>query len=390
MKSLKQTFFHKGQIFLTIALGTIPLPLALLAYLEERLLPYAWVYPALYLIFCMISLLVPGKLRLFYGGVVTALFLVPGFFMPSAGTRDIVLANGLIYGILIFLSLQVAGWERDRELPINVCGYCLIPHGLGQFLAMLDQSKAELMAKITPWMSAALIVFAGLVMLAMNRNSVAQVTGKRKSIVTGIRRKNTMLTVVLYLVAVVVALLPSVFGNILRSIIVFGEWMSKLGELLDPAPDIQITKPTGETIVTEPPFYGNEEYDPEVGSRVFVGVGIIAVLILIPLVIYAIIRIMKAIRKAYGSFWKWLQLTAYNAQEDSYEDEITDTRADPGWEKMKRDRKERRKSGLVIEQRLTPTERIRYRYRRMAAKHKEWGVGKTARENLPQEAAALY
>ena len=392
MKSLGQTILHKGQIYLTIILGTLPLPLAMLAYLNNQLLPYFWFFPALYLVFCMISLMVPGKVRLFYGAVAVLLLLLPGALLPEEviGTRETVLMIGLIYGILLLLSLQVAGWNREQELPINVCGYCLIPHCVGQFLAMMDQRSGEIMATITPWMSGALIVFAGLVMLAMNRNSMAQVTGKRKSIAVAIRQKNTMLTMALFFVAVVTALVPSIFGSILNSFIVVGEWIAKLQEMLDFAPDIPITVPTEGTVVTEPPFYGNEEYDPVVGQRVFVVVGIIATAILLPLVILAVIRVLKALRKAYGSFWKWLQLTAYNAQEDSYEDEVTDIRSDPEWEKMKRERKQRRKALFVFEQRLTPTERIRYQYRRLSEKHKDWIAASTARENLPADAAAVY
>ena len=57
---------------------------------------------------------------------------------------------------------------------------------------------------------------------------------------------------------------------------------------------------------------------------------------------------------------------------------------------MKRERKQRRKALFVFEQRLTPTERIRYQYRRLSEKHKDWIAASTARENLPADAAAVY
>ena len=42
------------------------------------------------------------------------------------------------------------------------------------------------------------------------------------------------------------------------------------------------------------------------------------------------------------------------------------------------------------ERSLDPGKRIRYRYMRLLMKHKDWHAGKTARENLPDNAASLY
>ena len=82
------------------------------------------------------------------------------------------------------------------------------------------------------------------------------------------------------------------------------------------------------------------------------------------------------------------RLRAYAAVvSDDYSDEITDTRSEDG----RRDEYLRRRRGRRTSSPApsAPGARIRWRYARLLARGK-WASSSTARENLPQEAAALY
>ena len=74
---------------------------------------------------------------------------------------------------------------------------------------------------------------------------------------------------------------------------------------------------------------------------------------------------------------------------EDFQDEITDTRED-GESEHFRGKAKAAKPILPMTGKMTPTEQIRYRYRRLAEKHPEWKHSHTARENLPKAAAQLY
>ena len=79
---------------------------------------------------------------------------------------------------------------------------------------------------------------------------------------------------------------------------------------------------------------------------------------------------------------------ASNVSED-YIDEVTDTREDGTPEKLQKKPLAER-IPFFEPKNLPPSERIRFRYRRLLRSHPEWAPGSTARENLPREMAALY
>ena len=72
----------------------------------------------------------------------------------------------------------------------------------------------------------------------------------------------------------------------------------------------------------------------------------------------------------------------------NHEDEITDTRE--GKEKKNLSQLLKNSLTIVNESKLTPAQRIRYRYQRLLKKHSQWPGSSTARENLPGEMAPYY
>ncbi len=389
-----RNFLQKAQIFLILTLGTAPVSMLLLAFFAEHLLVYAWVPPALYLLFALFSLKIPSKLRILYGVVGMLLLLLIGVLVPekTAGTRMVALAIGAFYGILLIISLQIAGWERARELPIQYACYCLALHLLGQFIVTVDTTYEEIWVHVTPWMTGTLFLFAGLVMLSMNRTSIQAATEKRQGSSAAIRGKNLLLTVGLFGVGLLAALIPSMIGAVIVAMWRISEWINKILSPLNP--DIEFTYPTETVIPTTEPGETDvlpyEPADPLTVDITYAIIVIVAILILTPIVILAIIRVWKALRKLARAFWIWLQLTLFSASEEGYEDEITDTREEYEVEATSKKRGERIKSAFVNEQKLSAQQRVRHYYRRLALKHGEWKQGNTARENLPTEAAEIY
>ena len=84
-----------------------------------------------------------------------------------------------------------------------------------------------------------------------------------------------------------------------------------------------------------------------------------------------------------------LSLFAQTSSED-FEDEITDTREEGEQERISVLDSLRRRLVRVDEKKLSPTQRVRYRYLRLMVKHPEWRASQTARESIPEDAAALY
>lgn len=395
MKPDYRNFLQKTQIFLILALGTVPVPMILFGMFAGQLLPYVWVLLALYVLLALLSLKVPGRLRIAYGIVGMLLMMIPGLFVPvkPLGTREVVLAISAFYGVFLMLSLQVAGWPLNQELPVQYVGYCLVPHLLGQFIVTFDSVREAVWSQIAPWMTGALFLFLGLAMLSMNRTSVKEATGKRQGISAAVRGKNILLTLALFAVALLTSLIPSVLSDVLSVVGWISDLTGKLFFLFDPELNLDATLPLESTTATtmeEMSYIPTKPGNPVAANITFIVMMAIAVIILIPLVVLALIRIWKALRRLGRGFWRWFQGILSNASEEYYEDEITDTREELEVEATKRKRSERFRAAFVNEQKLTAEQRIRHRYRRLAAKHQEWRAGNTARENLPEQAAELY
>ena len=114
-----------------------------------------------------------------------------------------------------------------------------------------------------------------------------------------------------------------------------------------------------------------------------------AILIGTVLLFFALRFLGRRLRALMKRLWALMNLYAHAASED-YVDEIADTR-DGGEDSSTGPRQIlRRLFQQVNEDKLSPTERIRYRYSRLLHRHQDWQPGSTARENLAEEAADIY
>lgn len=203
------------------------------------------------------------------------------------------------------------------------------------------------------------------------------------------RQKNVLLTLGLFLAALLVCLMPAAA----KAVKALFSWLfTVLGKLFfflmgkpggySGMPDIQ---PTQESFPTQET--GQISQVSRLASLVnliTLAIGAILTLLLALYLLRSLYRVLKNLLQqllaAMGRF-------AADTAED-YEDEITDTRTQEASAHVRRRRKNR--SVRAGPKSLAPSQRIRARYQYLSKKHLEWTSSTTARENLPAELAPLY
>lgn len=389
----RKDIFRKSQIVLSVALGTLPAPVIMLAYLTPDFWKYALLISGMYVLLSLIGILLPGKIRLIYGGaMVLAAAAITYLLTQTTMERMVLLGIVLAYGAALLFSMRIAAWSREIELPAGLIGVSVVLHFMSQFLILMDEANAQILSRVGPWLTGALIAFAGLVLLAQNRKSMMSAGGKRPVISISMRVKNLLLTVGLFAVSLLFTRMPSLISGSIKA----ADWLidvfDRLKELFPQNSDLPPI--TEETIlptetVGELLNPGPTEEDILFAKIVYISVTIISTTILVILAAWYLRKWTRALKKYLPRLWSLLLRNVANSSEDYYEDEITDTREDAILERTEREKKDFRKM-LLGEVYLEPGERIRYRYRRMAKKHPQWRRASTARENLPEEAASLY
>ena len=116
-------------------------------------------------------------------------------------------------------------------------------------------------------------------------------------------------------------------------------------------------------------------------------IGIAAAIVIVVAAVLLARLAWKKLRILLRCLWKRLNQYGMAASED-YEDEITSTRDEEGVERTNAFSRLRRMVPRD-DRNLSPAEKIRSRYRRLKQRRR-WPDAATARETLPEDAAALY
>lgn len=379
-------FFRKLQFPVMLALGTYSAGTCMAGYFAPQLLPYAWLFPAVYALFAVIGLLLPGRLRLLLSAAGAAALIVPAVLFFGGNARILGLVLAVCYSALMLWSMSMGGWEQEKELPGGWIGAGLVILLIGTFISTFDPRLQHLLVgcKIS------LFVFALLAMLSLNRRSRALASGGRQGYTATMRRKNTMLTVGMFAIALAIALIPSVF-DLLEAI---WEWIKalidKIVAMIPEETEPSTTLPTTESF-TKGDTDGLLEipYSRQNSPMLYVIMAVVALGVMVPLVFFAVRKLFRLIRdmvrKLYEKVTDGITLDA-----PDFLDEITDTRTDGESAYAYEKRKERIRQLVPDTRRMTPVQRIRYQYRQLMKKHPYWGDQSTARENLPKDAAQIY
>lgn len=383
-------FLRKSQFPVLLALGTYPLAACVAAFVAPQLLGVVWLFPLIYAALGILTLLLPAKPRLALGVSGALLLLLPCGLYLQGMVRNVALVIAAMYSALLFWSLQLPAWEPRRELGAGWIGSCFAIDLVGYFIASFEDrlAPAALGIKLT------LFAFVFLAMLSLNRGSLNLASGESRGFTASMRRKNLLLTAGMFGVALLIALIPSLFNLV----VAIFDWIARLiAWLRDMLASLMPAETTVETttevtaaatsgeawmdvVLEDKNFFRNNETTSAMMTA-------IVLVVLIPAVVFALYRIGKLLVKGVRRLVELIDRAA-NAQAEDFVDEITDTREDTA-RNVRKDEKQSHRFAPALGK-MTPAERIRYRYRRLLGKHPEWKAHNTARENLDEEAAKLY
>lgn len=384
-----QELWRKCQLLLIIAFGTYPLVMLLLDYFKADILAFGPVFSLVYVLLSLLGLQVKGKWRLSAGIGMSLCFAAAVFVVaPQHSRLGAVLAAVLCSGLLIW-SLKIAGWSHKQEIPVSWIAAGVVIHLLGQVRLHADRvAGGQGLSRYSGWFLMALFGFVLLTLLSMNRSGLTAASGKRQSVPGTMRRKNSMLILMLFVIAIFASLLPSAMSSLTDVMEQMLDWIVDF--VMDLIPDVNHmqnddiytqNEPLGPVLQDQG---GTFALNPIV-EKLMAACGAVITFVLLALLFYRMYRILAGkLRSLVASLGKF----ASNVSED-YIDEVTDTREDGTAEKTRRIQSGSRK--LLREPRnLPPDQRIRFRYQWMMHRHPEWEAGSTAREKLPGRMADLY
>lgn len=380
---------RKLQLILVMAFSIYPLILIVLKSMALGLLPFGWAFPLAYVVLAMTAINLKGSIRLGAGIAMSAGFVAAVFFLAPADCRFGGILAALIGCAALLLSLKMGGWSVKQEIPVLWIAFCIIAHLAGQMAIRMDSVSGELY--LEPYrggMMFALLTFALLTLLSMNRGGLMAASGKRQSVPGSMRRRNVMLVIAMFLLAVLASLLPSVLSSVMDVIETAIVWVVDFIARLIPDVGPEQVEDITSTVETLPEGMGGGGQELRLNpvvEKMMAACGAVISLVLVILLFYRIFRILgDKFRELIQSLGKF----AASASED-YIDEVTDTREDITAEQLEKKRRPARMP-LREPKNLEPVEKIRFRYRKLLRKHPEWDPGTTARETLPADAAKLY
>lgn len=373
---------RKLQLVLLLTVGMLPVAFCILGLLAPELVGYSWIFPTVYGVLVTVSLFLPVKLRLLPGIVGTLLLVIPSVVLPSRDSWFIAATTAVIYSALLIWSLRISGWDATEEMPMLWGLISLCAHLAAQLLVFLQfLQDYQVVLNVT------FFAFAGLAMLSMNRQSLNLASGGKRGFSASMRRKNVLLTLGMFGIALLVSLIPSVWGLIKLISEGIGAIVERLREMFQnetvETMATEITEATEETY--EYAFDGIEARDPN--PTVYKIMTVVVLAVVIPFGILILCKVWKLLSGMVSRIVNSVMHTA-SVDTEEYDDEITDTRAEVQTEKVKSG--QTRKRNLTQRRKLPPREQIRYRYGQLAKKHPQWRSADTARDNLAGSAAELY
>lgn len=164
--------------------------------------------------------------------------------------------------------------------------------------------------------------------------------------------------------------------------------IAKIAELFPEKPMVEATVPSSsEQIATGEGIEVLKEQAQSyhTSAATYVIMAVISLGFMVPVGCYALYKLVTALWKTAKKFLQRI-LEGANTVAADFEDEVTDTRQ----EDREQNRESRARETQSVPLGLTPTQRIRRRYRSLQTRNPKWGQSSTARENLPEDAAALY
>ncbi len=393
MKKTWMFLLRKAQYPALLACATLPLALWLVLHCHPAGLAVLPLLPLAFVALCCGCFLLPGRWRL-VGGVVSALllFAAAALLLPMRQEWSL-LVLPLGYSALLFGLLPVAAWPPEKELSPVWIAVGLALHALMQLVVGQARRSGSLLYDPADFLRlGSFLLFLVLVVLALSRNSLGFAAQARVNIPVVMRRKNAVFTLALLALALLLAALPAIGAaldrlwqstlNLIRTAAAFlASFLAQKSGGEAPAGD------GGGAVSLMPAL----EEGPVSWFHRFLEilVAVVAVVALLVLLVCLGRILWKRLKQLAKYLWEQLARFGNTASRD-YEDEVTDTRDDGEYQRTGLVERLRTRLTRMDESRLTPAQRVRYRYLRLRMKHTGWQPASTARETLPPEAAQLY
>ena len=381
-------FLRKAQHPLLMGVGSFPVSMLLtLSFAPDRF-RFAWCFPAAFVLLSWLCLLIPGKKRVVAGVVsAAALAALCLTLVPLTNGFGLVLLP-LMYVVLMFLTLPIGGWPYNRELAMGWHVGGILPHALLQLLVNGSQMTGN--GIYDPAQTPLLLSFLAyvvLVLLALNRTSLDSAAQSRRKVPLLMKRQNTLFTMGMLVIGVVLAAIPAIGTAVEKVWNVILQGVALLMNLLAMLMPTSSGGGGGAGGDAGDMGFGEASAPSDLAVWLEKFLAYATVLIIaIGLILLARVA-WKKLKVGLKRLWARMMQYGSAASED-YEDEITSTRDEEGTEREGLFSRLRRMN-MVEEKGGTPTERVRMRYKKLKRRN-EWSAASTAREILPDEAAALY
>jgi len=291
--------------------------------------------------------------------------------------------QALLFSVQLFLCLQTAGWDRSMEIPGGVLGFGVAVHVTGQVLLLTDWG-----AGYPGWMlRLSLYGFTVFAMLSSNRRTLNTAYGKWGTVPISLSRRNALLVVGLSVIALLGSMIPSAAVFLQDVIVKALRWIGAFAAALFS----KLDGPSADAAAEDIPAAMGPGGDngrmlvlPPLLEKIILFIGALLSIAFLAYILWRVgKKIVKAVRDGWDAFGKFLS----GASED-YVDEVSDTRDTGTSERLTR--RSRKPSRYREDPTLPPDQQIRSRYRYIMGRHPEWAPGATAREKLPEDAAAVY
>lgn len=384
-------FFRKSQFSLMFALGTLPLSVLILHGFAADRLAVLWMFPAAYVLLAWLCLLLPGKVRLLAALAGSTGLFALGFYILPASQQLLVLLLPLMYVLLLLYGLQVSSWRREDEMHAGWLAAFAVFHVIGQIMISANRRSGvcPIFASAAPALIGSFIACAALALLSLSRSTMLNASMGRQRVPVGMRRRNTIFSMLLLLLILFIAALPEVA----RALSIAGEYvLAAIRWLILLISRLTSSSSSGGSDAADPDMsnLGGEVSEPSLFALIMEKVVfVIAALAIVALAVFVTIKLVQKLKILVKYLAQRLSQFAQTASED-FEDEVTDTRDEGEKERISLLDSLRRRMIRVDEKQLTPSQRVRYRYLRLMMKHPEWHASQTARETIPTDAAKLY
>lgn len=381
--------WRAGSFPVMVAFAFLPVTLLLGSYFAPACLPYVWIWPVCYVLLEGLRIGIRGKWRVLYGLGEVAVMAALAVWLGTRAVHVSVFLIPAMYAVLLLAELPRSLERRlaqNHLLVYEVLGIAV--HVAAQLFRYSAQVRGDpVLDGVAVWFILSFFAFILLALVLRNETALSHVSGGRLLVSTVMKRKNRMLTLALFGIALGIACIPAGVSALKTMILWCAaalRWViGTLSRLLQ-----SIGTSSGAASAPGDPTQPMEGVGQMASSHwSSVVITIVAMVFVAAVVGFALYKLGKKLialaRLLYHKVTRY-----FHAVSEDYVDEITDTREEN--DRVLCAGAQRKKlSGKDI-RRLPPDQRIRYRYWLLMRKHAWWMPGSTARENLNTTAASIY